>query len=108
MVYRQRTGAQRVTPGQPISLAGDKNLLNPGSVGQSRERRPWARLALLDAAEQQMTFLALDYDLDLCRRELIRHGLPPGACHVPPSLASVGRRYIGRIARRPLRPQPKR
>ena len=108
MAYGQQTGAQRVKPGRPMSLAGDRYLLNPGSVGQSRERRLWARLALLDAEDQQITFLALDYDIDLCRRELIRHGLPPGAYHAPPSLISLGRRFVRRVAHRSLRRVRKR
>ena len=103
MAYGQRTGAHRVTPEKPMPLAEDRYLLNPGSVGQSRERKPWARLALLDTADQQITFFALDYDVELCRQELIRQGLPPGACHVPPSPISLGRRFVRRVAHRSLR-----
>ncbi|MDQ3752077.1 MAG: metallophosphoesterase family protein, partial [Actinomycetota bacterium] len=108
MAYGRRTQAHRVNPGTPMSLAGDKHLLNPGSVGQSRERKPWARLALLDTGNQQITFFALDYDVELCRRELIRHGLPPGACHVPPSLITLGRRFARRVAHRSLRQMRRR
>lgn len=103
MAYGMRTRELRIIPRAPMSLAGDRHLLNPGSVGQSRERRPWARMALLDLEDRQVTFFALDYDLDLCRKELIRHGLPPGACHAPPSPVSMGRRLIIRLGRRALR-----
>ena len=103
MAYGQRTRGHRVTSGKPMRLAGEKHLLNPGSVGQSRERRAWTRFALLDAGGGQITFFALDYDVDLCRQELIRQGLPPGACHVPPSVISRGRRVARRVAHRSLR-----
>ena len=103
MAYGHRSGVRRLTPRVPMPLAGDRHLLNPGSIGQSRERNPWARMALLDLEQQQVTFFALDYDLELCRKELIRHGLPPGACHAPPSLVSLGHRSVKRLARRALR-----
>ena len=64
-------------------------LLNPGSVGQSRERRPWARAMLLDTAAREATFLTLDYDVDATRAELRAAGLPPHAHHLKP----------GRVAR---------
>ncbi|MDQ3765958.1 MAG: metallophosphatase family protein [Actinomycetota bacterium] len=103
MAFGQRTGARRFAARVPMPLAGDKHLLNAGSIGQSRERNPWARMALLDVEHQQVTFYALDYDLEPCRKELIRHGLPPGACHAPPSLVSLGHRSAKRLARRALR-----
>ena len=103
MVYGQAKGMKRFSPRQPVDLAEDKHLLNPGSIGQSRERKPWARAALLDLDVAQVTFFALDYDLESCRRELIRLGLPPGACHVPPSVASLAHRFAGRQARRATR-----
>ncbi|MDQ3784844.1 MAG: metallophosphatase family protein [Actinomycetota bacterium] len=102
MAYGQHRGARRLTPRVPMPLAGDRHLVNSGSIGQSRERNPWARMALLDLEHQQVTFFVLDYDLDLCRKELIRHGLPAGACHAPPSLVSLGRRSVKSLARRAL------
>lgn len=103
MLYGQLTGMRKFTPRQPIDLVGGSHLLNPGSVGQSRERKPWARAAVLDLDLEQVTFYALDYDLELCRKELMRLGLPPGACHAPPSLVSLGHRFADRLARRALR-----
>lgn len=103
MVYGQAKGMERFSPRQPLDLAEDRHLLNPGSIGQSRERKPWARAALLDLDVGQVTFFALDYDLEACRRELIRLGLPPGACHAPPSLVSLAHRFADRQARRATR-----
>lgn len=103
MVYGQTRGMGKFSPRQPIDLAEDKHLLNPGSIGQSRERKPWARAALLDLDIEQVTFFALDYNLESCRRELIRLGLPPGACHARPSLVSLAHRFADRHARRATR-----
>ncbi|HEX8075325.1 MAG TPA: metallophosphoesterase family protein [Thermoleophilaceae bacterium] len=59
-------------------------LLNPGSAGQSRERRPWARTMLLDTGAREATFLTLDYDVNATRAELHAAGLPPHAHHIRP------------------------
>ena len=53
-------------------------LLNPGSVGQSRqwERRPRTRSMLLDTGRGQATFFALDYDVDATLALLRSLGFP--------------------------------
>ena len=55
-------------------------LLNPGSVGQSRDRSPLARFAVLDLERRHAEFRAVEWDLRGCRRELRRQGLPPAWC----------------------------
>jgi predicted phosphodiesterase len=102
MVYGPAEGMRKVAPGRPMNLTENAYLVNPGSIGQSRERKPWARVALLDLDVRQVTFFALNYDLELCRKELTRFGLPPGACHARPSLISLGRRYVKRLVRSAL------
>ena len=70
-------------------------LFNPGSVGQSRERRPVARAMILDVGESvKAEFLAIDYDVAATERELREAGLPPGACHLKPGLVARLRRYL--------------
>ncbi len=64
----------------------DVMLLNPGSVGQSRELRALARFLILDLASGEASFYGISYDHRRCRRELIRNGLPSNACHRRPSL----------------------
>ncbi len=59
-------------------------LLNPGAVGQSRERRVHARVAILDLAQRHATFHAMDYDVPAAVRALRRHGRPPGSHHLRP------------------------
>jgi predicted phosphodiesterase len=61
-------------------------VLNPGSVGQSRESRPLARALVLELELRRAEFLALEYDHGATAAELRAVGLPPGACHRSPKL----------------------
>ena len=81
----------------PLSCTapGGRWLLNAGSVGQPRERRPVARALVFDSAAGPASaeFLELRYDDDHVRRELRAAGLPPYACHLAPGrLAHLRRR----------------
>ena len=77
--------------------AGRRWLVNPGSVGQSRERRALVRAALLDLDARTVELARLPYDAKACRARLSERGLPPGACHMPPRPL---RRVAGRTLRR--------
>lgn len=69
------------------------HLLNPGSVGQSRQRepQPLARFAILDAAAASLVFRAVRYDTEATRLALRRAGLPETLLHLPPPLFRLGR-----------------
>jgi predicted phosphodiesterase len=86
-------------PAGTVALVAPPWVVNAGSVGQSRERRPWARAALIDTDSAEVSFLALDYDLDATRRELRAAGLPPEACHLAPSFSARLRARVARAAR---------
>ena len=76
--------------------SGDRWLLNSGSVGQSRERRPVARGLVLDLDRGVAEFLAVDYDVKATKRELREAGLPAHACHLAPGrVARLKRRLTG-------------
>jgi putative phosphoesterase len=77
-------------------------LVNPGSVGQSRDHSPLARFGILDLERTEVRLLSLPYDAAACRDALRSRRLPPGSCHLTPSRA---RRYVsglGRLVRRAL------
>jgi predicted phosphodiesterase len=77
-----------------ISLREEPVLLNPGSVGQSRERRAVARFLVLDTERGEAAFHAVAYEADRCREALRREGLTPQSCHLyRPSLL----RWVGRV-----------
>jgi predicted phosphodiesterase len=61
---------------------GDRLVLNPGSVGQSRDRSARARFMVLDADRDEATFYTVRYDVRGCRRALRRQGLPTHSHHL--------------------------
>jgi predicted phosphodiesterase len=66
-----------------VALArGERYLLNPGSVGQSRERTARARFMVLDLERSVATFYAIHYNIGGCRRALREHGLPTYSVHL--------------------------
>jgi predicted phosphodiesterase len=89
------------------SLPAGRLLVNPGSVGQSRQDEPVprARFLLLDLERRQASFYAEPYDVAGALDALRRNGLPRSCIQVRPGrLRSVPRRArtILRYARRHL------
>jgi predicted phosphodiesterase len=64
----------------------DRVLLNPGSVGQSRERAALAHFALVDLEAGTARFSSARYDTAGCEVALLRQSLPRKSCHLMPSL----------------------
>jgi predicted phosphodiesterase len=96
-----------MTAGSATSLSGDAPvLLNPGAVGQSRERRIYARSLVLDQREQSVIFHADAYDVAACRRALRDAGLPPETVHLSPTLAGRAAKRLRRAAARSRRRTP--
>ncbi len=56
---------------------GKRYLVNPGSVGQPRDRNPKASYVLYDTAEGVVHFDRVPYDVEATRRKILRAGLPP-------------------------------
>ncbi len=85
--------------------AHERYVVNPGSVGQSRqwEWPPRARAAVLDVDEGTVIFESVSYDVRACRRALRGAGLPYRAIHSPPQVRSVVKRRMRRLSARPDR-----
>jgi diadenosine tetraphosphatase ApaH/serine/threonine PP2A family protein phosphatase len=88
--------------------AGHRYLVNPGSVGQSRQRepRPLARFALLEMSETPgaaapvgVRFFAVDYDHRAVRGALRAERLPADSMHVRPGRLAAARRRLRRLPR---------
>lgn len=60
----------------PIRGDGWKTLVNPGSVGQSRDGNPLTRFALFDTDSREVEIIAVPYDIDSARRSIVEAGLP--------------------------------
>ena len=78
-------------------------LLNPGAVGQSRERLVLARFMLLDLDREEASFHAIPYDVEGVRRMLRQRGLPTRAYHVRPSRWRAWSRPARRVLSRARR-----
>ena len=96
--FGERSGERlRGTADGTVALGDERWVLNPGSVGQSRDRDPRARAAVLDLDRREATFIAAEYDVEATRTALRARGLPEDACHLPPR--SPLRRAAGRALR---------
>ncbi len=63
------------SPGMHL-LAEQANLLNPGAIGQPRNRRPGAQAAILDLANHAIELLHVDYDMHPTIAGIRAAGLP--------------------------------
>ena len=84
--FSDRSGRHRLT--RPVALPAGGVVLNPGAVGQSRDRRIAARCMVLDVDARSATFLELPYDVAGARAALRDVGLPEDSVRLrPPRLA---------------------
>ncbi len=62
--------------GTEVELAGDRWLLNPGSVGQPRDGDPRAAWLLVDLDAKRASFRRVAYDVAATQAEIRERGLP--------------------------------
>lgn len=55
---------------------GMRHLINPGSVGQPRDRNPAASFAIVDSEKLTVQFFRVPYDVEKTRASILRAGLP--------------------------------
>jgi predicted phosphodiesterase len=95
------TAAPRLGAGRCVSLDGSGPwLLNPGAVGQSRERVVRARYMVLDLERRTATFHTVRYDVRRSRALLREQHLPARSVHLPPWRLKALLRPAIRAARR--------
>ncbi len=76
---RTVAGGVRMAPpvyGEPISLAGSRTIVNPGSVGQPRDGDPRAAYALLDTETLTWEYRRVAYPIGETQQRMREHGLP--------------------------------
>jgi putative phosphoesterase len=62
---------------EKLVLDPDKRyLINPGSIGQPRDRNPDAAYAIFDAEERVVLFDRVRYDVSRAREKILKAGLP--------------------------------
>ncbi len=55
---------------------GVKYLINPGAVGQPRDRSPLAACAIYDSKARKVNFYRMEYDIEEAQRKILKAGLP--------------------------------
>jgi len=75
---RRGDGAVEAIPPKTVRLRrGERALLNPGSVGQPRDRNPDASFLLFDTSRREATWIQVPYDVEAARAKVLAAGLPP-------------------------------
>ena len=103
LLFAEGTGRAAVRPGTPAAVDGPgAHVVNPGSVGQSRqwEWPPRARAAVLDTELETVVFERIPYDVGAVRRDLTAAGLPYGSVHAPRPLRSIVTGRARRLSQR--------
>lgn len=99
MAYRSSGGMFDVRSTSIRMARDERYVLNPGSVGQSRDRSPTASFLLLGLETGEASFRRIPYDIKGCRAALRARGLPVEGCHRRPVSPLLHHR-IGRRVRR--------
>lgn len=55
---------------------GRRYLINPGSVGQPRDRNPLASFAMFDSKKMTVQFFRVEYDIARTQASILKAGLP--------------------------------
>jgi diadenosine tetraphosphatase ApaH/serine/threonine PP2A family protein phosphatase len=82
LFFRQRAGVSRperhlCENGETIDLEADcRFFINPGSVGQPRDKDPRAAYAMLDTEAGTVRFHRVEYDIGRTQRQMIECNLP--------------------------------
>ncbi len=81
VIYRQLAPEGEVVEEEPdytapCHLAGQRLIINPGSVGQPRDNNSEAAYALLDTDREVLEFRRTPYDIGLAQSRLRAAGLP--------------------------------
>jgi predicted phosphodiesterase len=76
-IVRRRDGSTvSVSPREYRLKEGETALLNPGSVGQPRDRNPGASFLLFATRTRTVSWVRTPYDIPACRRKVLGAGLP--------------------------------
>ncbi|OGX06453.1 MAG: hypothetical protein A3G87_00870 [Omnitrophica bacterium RIFCSPLOWO2_12_FULL_50_11] len=76
-LFTVRSGLARYLPAGSYRLpAGERYVLNPGSIGQPRDRSPKLSFAFFDSDDQTLEIVRLDYDNETAARKIRKAGLP--------------------------------
>ncbi len=76
-IFSERGNSQSAEISNRHTLHADNRyLINPGSVGQPRDRDPRAAFGLFETEARYFEFHRVEYDIDAAARKIVRAGLP--------------------------------
>ena len=76
-LFSEKTGGvRRLSEGVVSLLKGDRFLLNPGSVGQPRDKNPKLSFGVFDSEDRTFEIVRLDYDNRKAAAKIRKAGLP--------------------------------
>ena len=67
---------EMLLPGEIPLDAGKKYIINPGSVGQPRDRDPRAAFMIYDSDRKHVQSLRVEYDIEKAKSKILKAGLP--------------------------------
>jgi predicted phosphodiesterase len=74
--YVGMDGAVEINSGKVVKISKKQDyLINPGAVGQPRDRDPRASFAVYDTRESSVTFHKVDYEIQTTVKKIIAAGL---------------------------------
>lgn len=74
---RRKDGTTDSVPLEGLRICeGEIAFLNPGSVGQPRDRNPLASFLVYQADTGEASWIRVPYDVESCRRKVLAAGLP--------------------------------
>lgn len=81
-VYSEKDGVVEGTfmEGNTVEVRLEKDtryLVNPGSVGQPRDRNPRSSCAIYDSETRLLKFFRLEYNIEEAQRKILAERLPP-------------------------------
>ena len=77
VVYSEEAGEILVNRESRIKLKKNvRYLINPGSLGQPRDRDPSASFLIYDEFNEKVNFYRVDYDIAATQKKIIEAGLP--------------------------------
>jgi predicted phosphodiesterase len=101
VAHARRRGTLRTRHNGSVSLEpGETFLLNPGSVGQSRQRTARSQFMIVDLEQSYARFYTVPYDVAGCRRALRQRGLAPSSHHSKPRPLRDRARAVRRVVSR--------
>ncbi len=77
VVFMDVEGEAEFVPDNPVKLLkGVSYLINPGSIGQPRDRDPRLSFVIYDTKKSQVTHYRVEYDISATAGKIIAAGLP--------------------------------